>query len=42
MMGIYAHEDSDNFVENLANSLLFATIFALFSLSSCTNLLKQN
>ena len=42
--GIHAHEGSDNFIENLANNLLFAAILTLFSLPSCTctNLLKHD
>jgi hypothetical protein len=42
MIGIFALEKSNNFVENLTNSTLFVAIFALFLNLSSTNLLKQN
>jgi hypothetical protein len=42
MIGIFALEKSNNFVENLANSSLFAAVFALLLDPSSTNLLKQN
>jgi len=42
MIGIFALEKSNNFVENLTNSTLFVVIFALFLNISSTNLLKQN
>lgn len=42
MIGICVQERSDNFVENMASNLLFAAVFALSSLPSCTNLPGQN
>ena len=43
MTGIYTHEGSDNFVENLANSPAVCCDFRFVLIAlACTNLLKQN